>query len=349
MVTQKQIARQLGVSQSAVACALHPTLHSHISSHKRQRILDTAERLGYVPHHAARRLTRRRFQQPSSAFDQAGLIYFGGKSQYLDPVCLAMIFGAEHELSRLQASFVFVNVGTPGGWEKVDRMAHASGVDGWLVYGPMDDEIVSRLKRGRLPFVIVGDHRCTQPVNCVHMDNAAVGRLAAQHLASRGHRRVAFLAGNPAYVYQPEMENGFRVARKEFGLDEDEGLILDLRRWVGESRLMEWLQNAEPRPTAFFASEFDLAADVCRILKNAGMVVPDDISVLGYELGQLGPKSKDISRIEAPMTEVGRQGAALLHRIVAEPGQPPREVKIAATLAEGRSVVPPQTPRTNPA
>ena len=345
MVTQRQIARQLGVSQSAVACALHPTLHSHLSTDKRQRILATAAQLGYQPHHAARRLIRRRFQEPSRQFDQAGLIYFGGKAQFLDTVCLAMIFGAEHELSKVQASFVFVNVGTPGGWEKVDRMARASGVDGWLVYGPVDDEIVSRLKRGRLPFVILGDHRCTQPVHCVRVDNPAVGRLAAQHLASRGHRHVGYLRGDPDFRYVHEAEGGYRAASKEFGLDEDERFIVPLPAWAGTDgkRVIEWLQHTEPKPTALFVSEFAVAADLCRCLREAGLEVPGDVSILGYELGELGSTSKDVTRIESPMIEVGRQGAALLHRIAVEPGEPPQEVKIAPRLVEGGSIAPPRS------
>jgi len=347
-VTQADIARRLGVAQQTVGFALNNYRNSRMSlkAETRERIVSTAQQMGYVPHHAARRLARARGRVRTTSFDQAGLIYFGGRSQYLDTVCLAMIFGAEHELSKLRASFVFVNVGTPGGWEKVDRMARASGVDGWLVYGPMDDETVTRLRRGRLPFVILGDHRCTEPVHCVRVDNAAVGRLAAQHLASRGHRRVAYLAGgNDNFVYQVETLAGFRAARTEFGLDEDERLILPLPIWASGDgqRIVEWVRRADPKPTALFASELDFAAGVCRTLRQAQMDVPGDISVLGYELGEVGPQTREFSRIESPMTEVGRQGAALLHRIAVESVIPPREVKIAPRLVEGGTVTPPRS------
>ncbi len=95
MVTQKHIAQQLGVSQSAVACAFHPTLHRHLSSHKRQHILDAAGRLGYVPNHAARRLIRSRFRKAANPFDQVGLIYLINADIDLDRVCLAVMRGAK--------------------------------------------------------------------------------------------------------------------------------------------------------------------------------------------------------------------------------------------------------------
>src|ERR1043166_608483 len=149
-VTQADIARRLGVAQQTVGFALNHYRNSRMSlrAETRERIVKAAQQMGYVPHHAARRLARARVSGQTANFDQAGLIYFAGAGRPLDPVCLAMIFGAEHEFSRLQAPFVFVNAGVPGGWENVDRMARASGVDGWLLYGAVDDDIVNRLQKG---------------------------------------------------------------------------------------------------------------------------------------------------------------------------------------------------------
>jgi len=319
-----------------VACALHPTLRRYVSPSRRQQILETANRLGYAPHHAARRLIRRRFQPPVQAFDQAGLIYFGGRAEFLDSVCLAMLLGAEQTFSELSASFLFINAGRPGGWEKVERTARSSGVDGWLVYGALDDEMADRLKRGGLPFVVVGDHGCTQPVHCARIDNVAVGRMAAQHLAARGHRRVAYLrGGDEDFVYQLEALAGFRAAASELGLDQDEELILTPAQWVGQ-RVIDTLWKRDSKPTALFASEFDLATGVAQVLRDAGFAVPGDLEVLGYELSRVESHANS-TRLEAPMAEVGRQGAALLHRIAVEAATTPQEIKISPSLVKANT------------
>ena len=218
IVTQAEIARQLGISRSAVAKGLHARLQMQLSPHNRQRVLAAAERLGYVPHQAAQRLIRTRFRKSAHQFDQVGLIYLYTTDLDKDPVCLRMMSGAEHEISRLHASLNFIRVAKRGDWEKVERLTRAGGVDGWLLYGAVNDEAVNRLKSAPLsgvPHVILGDHRCTQPVHSVNVDHATVGRLAAEHLASLGHRRIALFGGGKWFVYQEQIIKGFRAAVKE--------------------------------------------------------------------------------------------------------------------------------------
>src|SRR5258706_15915519 len=114
-VTQRQIASRLGLSQQAVAFALSDNPASRKQLHPRtcRRILETAQKLGYVPHHAARRLARARSRSMATSFDQVGLIYLASLDEpdaFVDPVCLAMMQGAEHELSEFDASLTFVRV-----------------------------------------------------------------------------------------------------------------------------------------------------------------------------------------------------------------------------------------------
>src|ERR671927_271833 len=106
----------------------------------------------------------RRPTSRAASFDQVGLISLIGADEYVDVVCHAMMGGAEHALSKLQASLTFVRVSAPEDWSKVERLTRAGGMDGWLLYGAVDDATVSRLQAGKLPYVVLGDHRCTRPV-----------------------------------------------------------------------------------------------------------------------------------------------------------------------------------------
>ena len=261
-----------------------------------------------------------------------------------------MMNGAEPELSNLHACLTFVRLQESGDWDKVERLARAGGVDGWLLYGAVDDKVVNQLKPGKLPYVILGDHQCSRPVPAVNVDSFAVGQMAVRHLASLGHRRIAFLGSNMRYVYERETLAGFRAAVKELILDDDERLIGDLSSWSDRTaeRLVEWLRNADPMPSAVFASEYDWAPWTHIALKEAKIEVPEQISILGYETASLTTRRENFTRIELPMTEVGRRGALLLHRIASGPGGETSETRIAASLIEGWSTSPPSgnEPRT---
>ena len=350
MITQKQIARQLGLSQSAVACAFHPNLHSHLSQMQRDRIRTTAAQLGYEPHRGARRLVRRRFQRPSRQFDQVGLIYFAGSDMPLDTVCLAMIYGAEHEVARSEATFVVVNAGTPKGWQTIDRMARTGAVDGWLVYGAVDDEIVSRLRRHAQPFVILGDHECQQPVNSVRIDNAAAADLAVRHLAAHGHHRISYLrVGSKEFIYQKNTFAGFVAAIDALGLEKHERLMVPQVAWGGldGTRLLDYLSNngSISLPTALFASEPGAARGICRYLQSAGLSVPGGMSVIGCEYDVFDGAAVEATSVVLPVSDVGRQGASWLHKLVVDGDGEPREIKILPKLIDKQSVGSPPAAR----
>src|SRR5262245_28125176 len=227
-ITQKEIANRLGLSRQTVGFALSDEAwaQNQLRPETRELVLKTARRLGYVPHFAAQRMALTRSTSRAARFDQVGLISLISAEEYVDVACHAMMGGAEHELSRLHASLTFVRVTAPEDWSKVERLERAGGVDGWLLYGAVDDGVVSRMQAGKLAYVILGDHRCTRPVASAEVDYVAVGRLAVQHLASLGHRRIACLQSNQTLGYRRRMLEGFRAAINELGLDDDERLIL---------------------------------------------------------------------------------------------------------------------------
>jgi DNA-binding LacI/PurR family transcriptional regulator len=344
MISGKDIANRIGVSKETVSAVLSGKWRERrICTETRDRVMATARHMGYVPHHAARRLARTRHNNKSTNFDQVGLIYLSGEDMQLDTVCLAMMSGAERELSKLQASLTFVRVTEPADWSKVEHLTRAGGVDGWLIYGAANDELIERLRQSKLPIVILGDHRCTQPVHSVNVDSFAVGQMAVRHLASLGHRRIGFLGSNLRYLYERETLAGFRAALRELGLDDDERLVANLSSWTDgpADRLADWLQNADPMPTAVFASEFEWAQWVHGVLRDARIHVPRQISVLGYETTSPTAQRDKFTRIELPMAEVGREGALLLHRITSGANVRSREVRISPSLIEGWSTAAP--------
>ena len=345
-VNQAQIARASGLSRTAVSFALNERLRTRLHPETCRRVLDKAKQLGYVPHHAARRLARTRSDCAVASFDQVGLIYLAPTDLDLDTPCISMMSGAEREFSRLHASLTFIRVAQAEDWGKVERLARAGGADGWLLYGVVDDTVVNRLRPTKLPQVVLGDHRCTRRIASANVDCREVGRLAVQHLASLGHRRVGYVGVSSYFVYQRETLAGFRSAIKELGMDEDERLILDGSGWshdaaflggVNEQKFHKWLRASDPMPTALFAPEPATATNLQRTLKLANLEVPTHVSVLTCELESSTAVKEGFTRIILPMSAVGREGALLLHRIGSGLERKAVETKIAPTLTEGWS------------
>src|ERR1051326_2614480 len=341
-ITQRHIAMAVGLSQSSVKALFRSDPRIRLRPETRRRILTTAHQMGYVPPRAGGRLARSRPNNKSASFDQVGLIHLtrpDAKNSFVDPVCLAMMQGAEYELSRLHASLTFIRVSEFEDWQKIERLTRAGGLDGWLVYGPPNDEIADRLRSTHLPHVILGDHRCTRPVHSVNVDNFAVGRLAVEHLASLGHRRIAYMAGSMCFVFQEQILQGFRSAVNDRGLDDDDRLFVNLSTWKnpGAQQPIDWLQSLHPMPTAVFMPEIGLAQTLHPIFRLSQSAVLKEISVLSCGATPPDGMGSDLMRIDLPMSEVGRQGALLLHRLVAESRVESGEVKISPSLVEGGS------------
>jgi LacI family transcriptional regulator len=337
-VTQKHVAGRLGLSQRAVAFALNDSPHAHrqLRPETRLRIQETARAMGYVPHRAARRLARERGDRRVASFEQVGMISFVSAGDRMDPVRQALTDGAESELSKLSASLTLLRISQPGDWEKVERLTRAGSIDAWLLYGPVDDAALAHLTaNGSLPYVILGEHRCSRPVHSVNVDNVAVGRLAVEHLAGLGHRRIGFYAGDPQLGYQRNALEGFRAALKEQGIAESANSI---HFETGDQPFIEWLTQAGV--TALFALETSGAAEVHAALKQSKIRVPDDLNLLACEPDASAARSQRFSRVELPIDEIGIRGAALLHRLVAQPDLPPQPVLIAPTLVPGWSTAP---------
>ncbi len=144
-VTQLDIGRELGISRSTVKAVFSPDSRVQLREETRRRVFEAAERLRYAPNRAGRRLAQARGGGQHASFDQFGLLYLSSIDPDQDRGSQQIMSGAEHELAKLHASFLFVRVNEPADWGKVEHLMRSGGVDGWLLYGAVDDEAATRL------------------------------------------------------------------------------------------------------------------------------------------------------------------------------------------------------------
>lgn len=316
--------------------------HPRVANRTKLRVIEAANRLGYVPNHAARRLVRSRLTQRKEAFDQVGFICFDKVRPRVDMPTASILCGVEQEVASYEAAVIFLRVSRESGSEKIKRLLQAGWVDGWLLEGLVQADMLALLQSPRLPCVILGGHRCRQPVHSVDVDYRAVGRLAAEHLASLGHRRVACVTGSMRHPYQWDVWNGFRTGVRELGLDDDEALFETADPRVHEpmhERLRRVLALGS-RPTAIFTAEPGFAGSALEILHQASIEAPRDISLLGCELDGGYCSVPGLARVELPLGEVGRGGASLLHELVRKGAMPARQVLIVPGVVTDSSCGP---------
>jgi LacI family transcriptional regulator len=145
----------------------------------------------------------------------------------------------------------------------------------------------------------------------------AVVAEACRHLIAQGHRNIGFVRGPEGFRSSEEREAGFRAAMAEANLQPDPALcVTGTYRFGSGLATGEILLSSNPRPTAIFVSNDEMAAGVMHVAHRMGLVVPKDISIIGFDdsptASQIWPA---LSTVRWPITEMGSLAA---HKLVPE-------------------------------
>ncbi len=341
MLTSEQMARKLSLSLCTFSHALNG--HPRVCERTRHRVMEAARENGFVANHAARLLVRARFKPKHSRLSQVGFLFLDDAGTTLGEDagsslglwCLLLLRGAEHALHDMDASLTFVRVSKSSHWAKAERLTRSGCVDGWLVAGRVDDEAISHVKSWGRPWVILGNHSCSQKVTSVDLDHGDGSRLAIQHLTGLGHRRIAFLGGTMTHGYQNEMLQAYRKALRKFDLETNEQWIqTNLPTDRSQYEVVKRFFVRKPYPTAIFASEPGPILPVRDLLHGLDWKLPGNISFVGSEMN--GGQTPGISRVEWPYEEAGSVGVGTLARM-AGGRKTPLFTAVKPLLVAGRS------------
>jgi LacI family transcriptional regulator len=210
------VAEAAGVSQTTVSLVLNGR-SGHFSEATRQKVLATAEQLGYHLNASARQLA-------SGVSHTLGLVVRQSSDQVAGDVFLTSMLRGLASVARTAGYRVVVEPLGPNDGT-FEQLLRAQQVDALVVSGPrVEDEELSRLVDDGFPIVIHGS-RPDLPVPSVDVDNEAGARLATEHLISFGHKRIACVIFDLGYTAARERLAGYRAALEAAGIEFDPDLV----------------------------------------------------------------------------------------------------------------------------
>jgi LacI family transcriptional regulator len=280
-VTLRDVARECGLSATTVSMVLnHSPQASYIPEATKKRIIHVAEGLGYQPNPFAQALRSRNSHT-------IGVMV----PDIADPYCSQILRGIENSFSRSNYLPFLVDIQNNGlRFKKYLKVLLARRVEGLIILAnslSFETELLSTLETQRVPSVILGREPGTDALSWVTTDNEAGTQQAMEYLYGLGHRKIAFIRGPKMIIDSHHQWTGIASFAAASGLELDPRLIATLSDPFsgyegGYERTKELLAFNVPF-TALVAFDDMTAFGAIRALISAGVRVPQDCSVIGFD------------------------------------------------------------------
>ncbi|MDY7101917.1 MAG: LacI family DNA-binding transcriptional regulator [Actinomycetota bacterium] len=334
MVGLDEVARTSGVSRATASRALNGD--PHVRNETRERVIAVAEALGYRPNRAARRL----------ASGRSNVIGFVLPSdQLLDDPYGALLLNsvALTTNARDHGLMLWMTHRAPG--TTVAEIFRGGLVDGLLMSAvAFDDAWVEELLDGPLPTMLIGRHPSRTDLNVVEIDNVGGARRAVEHLLDLGHRRIAHIAGPAERADARERRATYEKVLAEHGVDADPRLV-EQGGFTVDSGVAAMVRLLPQRPTAVFASNDEMAFGAYEAIAAAGLEVPGDISIVGFDDFPARPSGlPPLTTVRYDLAAVAQRAVDALLALIDEPREAPRHLMVPAELHVRQSTRVPRGP-----
>jgi DNA-binding LacI/PurR family transcriptional regulator len=215
-----------------------------------------------------------------------------------------------------------------------------------LIYHPQVPDDIIELQSGRLPFVFVNKFLFEKQINAVGVDVEQSVLLALQHLAQLGHREIGILNGHRGSEDGASRYDAFRKGMDRLGLFLDPAWVREAV-WEDQCayREMNAILNMKRQPTAVFCANDHMAIGAIRAIRERGLRVPEDVSIVGYDDLEAGRYfSVPITTIRPPLHQVGKQSVNLLMENIRDPERQPKQIRFPSELLVRASTGPVREP-----
>lgn len=296
-ISSIEIARIAGVSRSTVSRVINN--YPNVPQATREKVMQVIERYGYSPNFSARIMTGMKTLT-------IGLFLISPEAIH-DTLTHALI-GDVIESASSRGYYVLTHIirstGDTETVRKVKDTFYQRRIDGGIFIGAANHEpfIEELIAKGFVAGIVDQHLEGRMEPNRVicNFDNKLGMKQGVDYLVGLGHRNIAFIAGDPLRCSGPERMEAFQDAMAAHGLKVNPDWVLpsDFSERSGYQSTARWLQSISDLPTAIFACNDSVAFGALRALNEAGLRVPDDISLMGFDDHLLS------SRIQPALTTI---------------------------------------------
>ncbi|HEY1263962.1 MAG TPA: LacI family DNA-binding transcriptional regulator [Terriglobales bacterium] len=312
-VTIRDVAKESGFSSTTVSIVLNSApLARYIPDATKKRIERAAKKLGYRPNLFARSLRNKRTHT-------VGVMVF----DMTDPYCTLVLRGIENSL--YQSSFLPILTDVHNERARFERyleMLLDRRVEALIVLANwlfVDIDVLADLEKSSIPTVMIGRELQTDSVSSVIVDNELGAHVALEHLYSLGHRKIAFIRGPKTLADSAPRWKGIKALAKEVNLEIDPRLVLDLPESgdpissfeVGYKLTEDLIKQRRPF-TAIMAFDDMTAFGAIRALAKAGIRVPEQCSVIGFDdVAVSSLYTPPLTTVRQPMEAMGAMAVSI--------------------------------------
>ena len=338
MATIKDVAREAGVSVATVSRVFNDA--AVVRPKTAQRIRDVAASMRYAPHVGARSLI-------TSRTHTLGVLLPDLYGEFFSE----LIHGIDLT-ARRNGYHILVSRAWEDRSEIEEAMRAMRGrVDGLVLMSPhIDADSLLHVPAG-LPVVLLCSPAKSPDADSVTIQNFGGARAMVEHLIAHGHKRIAIIKGAAGNYDAAERLRGYRAALRDAGIATGPELERDgdFTEAVGYIATGEIIASA-PRPTAIFAANDSMAIGALSALREAGIRIPEDIAVAGFDDITLAHyMDPPLSSVKVPISKLGATAVEMLVEGIANKGKhTPRRARVSTELVIRRSTGAPYAERPPP-
>lgn len=334
MPTLRDVAAEAGVTIATVSYVLNGR-RDQVSEATFSRVLDAAQRLGYVGNASARALSAKR----------SGIIALVYLAPPLGSVALSnphdplFIGEVERHVTAADLHLMIRAAARPSA--AVDSLK-LWNVDGAIFINTIVDDTGAMRERHNVPMVFTDNYNPPPLISNVGIDDYRGGYLAGEHLALAGHTRIAWVGPpRPAREVMAQRYHGFIQAMSDHGLKPEFSSIVDCELSFDAAVAAGARLAASPtRPTAVFAPADLIAIGLIKGLTRSGLTVPTQVSVIGFDdLPVARQVTPELTTIRQDVPAKARAAVEMLLRLLAAgPDTPPERLTLDVSLVQRETV-----------
>jgi len=307
------VAEKAGVSRTTVSLVLNDVRSIQISPETRQKVIDTARELGYVPNATAQALASRRTKVIGLVLTRTQ--HHIATDAFLPKLISGLLTTAKKHNVRIMIDWVESKHQESAYFE----LAHAKRIDGMILSTPkLHDAALKALENVDIPTVLMGFIEGSA-LPFVDVDNAKAAEKATSYLIGLGHRKIACISNAPPeYTSSPERVKGFKTALTSMEIPVNEKLIryAEFGPESGYDRMKSILQNGEEFTAVFVASD-NVAIGAKSALREANLHIPDDVSLIGFDdIPWAKYSDPPLTTVQLPAEELAQSAGNLLLELI---------------------------------